>query len=178
MNNPATLVYSEAFFQLSKEKNKLDEHKENLYEILDVIKQHEEISGILNNPNVLKEDKKQLISKIFGHIEIESLNLIKVLIDKSRFDIFEDLVRDYKKRYNTEKNIVEGIVYSAYKLDLNDIKDLEKVLEKKLDKKVELDNEIDNSLIGGVSIYVDGKRIDNSIKYRLDSLKSSIKGRR
>ena len=176
--NKVTTVYSEAFFELSKEKDKLDKSLEDIKYVNKTIKNHKEMNGFLKNPNILKEDKKELIGKVFVDIDQDSKNLLNVLIEKSRFEIFEDLVRDFNKRYNSVNNIAEGIVYSVNKLDQEEMNSLVNVLAKKLDKKVELTNELDSSLIGGVSVFIDGKRMDNSIKYRLDSLKSSLKERR
>lgn len=177
MNNRVSKVYSEAFFTLSLEKDKLDIHKNDLLEIDKILNEYEEINQLLLNPNVAKDDKKQLISKVFSDIDVDTLNLLKVLIDKSRFLVFKELVKKYRKNYNINKNIAEGIVYSANKLEQSDIDDLIAVLEKNFGKKVELENKIDETLIGGISIFIDGKRIDNSIKSRLEALKSSLKER-
>lgn len=174
MNNRVVNVYSDAFFELSKEKDKLKTHKEDLQTIKDIITEHMELKEVILSPTIEKSDKKNLIKKIFSDIDNDTLNLINVLIDKSRFTIFEDLTRDFNKKYNKEFNISEGKIYSANKLDEKEIKDLEKVLSKKFNKKVELKNEIDNKLIGGVSILLDGKRIDNSVKFRLESLKAHL----
>lgn len=178
MNNQASRVYSQAFFDLSKDTNNLDKHMEDLIEISQTLRDFPDINKLLNNPNVSKEDKKEMISNIFKNIDNKTLNLIKVLIDKSRFVVFNDLVRDYKNQYNKEKNIAEGIVYSANKLETQELENLARILEKRLNKKVELENQIDESLIAGISVFIDGRRIDNSIKQRLDNLKSSIKERR
>jgi F0F1-type ATP synthase delta subunit len=45
---------------------------------------------------------------------------------------------------------------------------------KLLSKNVELVNETDHALIGGVSIFIDGKHIDASIRRRLDDLREQI----
>lgn len=177
MNNHVSKVYSEAFFTLSLEKDKLDIHKKDLLEIEKVLNEYEEINQLLLNPNVTKDDKKQLISKVFSDIDVDTLNLLKVLIDKSRFLVFKELVKEYRKNYNINKNIAEGIVYSANKLDQSDLNNLILILEKKFEKKVELENKIDETLIGGISVFIDGKRIDNSIKSRLEVLRSSLKER-
>lgn len=177
MNNRVSKVYSEAFFTLSLEKDKLDIHKKDLLEIEKVLNEYEEINQLLLNPNVTKDDKKQLISKVFSDIDVDTLNLLKVLIDKSRFLVFKELVKEYRKNYNINKNIAEGIVYSANKLEQSDLNNLILILEKKFEKKVELENKIDETLIGGISVFIDGKRIDNSIKSRLEVLRSSLKER-
>lgn len=174
MNDAVVKVYSEAFFDLSSEKNKLDTHKKDLNYIIDIFNENKELNNLMENPVVSNEDKKELIEKIFVDIDIDSKNLLNVLIDNKRFMILGDLVRDFNKKYNYANNILEGVVCSTRKLDKKDFKNLEKALNKKFDKKVELTNIIDESLIGGLSIYVDGKRIDNSIKNRLDSLKAHL----
>lgn len=66
-------------------------------------------------------------------------------------------------------------MYSASKLDSSDINDLVNTLEKKYKKQVELTNEIDESLISGVSIYIEGNRIENSVKNRLENLRARLK---
>lgn len=174
MNDAVVKVYSEAFFDLSSDKNKLEMHKEDLKYILDVFDKNKELNSLMDNPNVSIEDKKYLISEIFVDIDSDSKNLLNVLIDNKRFMVFGDLVRDFNRKYNYVNNILEGIVYSTRKLDSEDFKNLENALNKKFDKKVELTNIIDESLIGGLSIYVEGKRIDNSIRNRLDSLKAHL----
>lgn len=174
MNNRVVNVYSDAFFELSKEKDKLKTHKKDLQTIKDIITNHKELKEIILSPTIEKSDKKDLINKIFSDLDNDSRNLINVLIDKSRFTVFEELTRDFNKKYNKELNISQGKIYSANKLDETEIRDLEKVLSKKFNKKVELENEIDKNLIGGVSILLDGKRIDNSVKFRLESLKAHL----
>lgn len=175
MDNPVSKVYSKAFFELSKEKGKLEKHREDLLYISQILGEHPDFKSLVENPNVLKEDKKTLFSKIFTDIENETSNLLNILVDKSRLDIIGDLILDFGKMYNEEFNISHGIVYSVNKLEVAEIKDLQTSLEKKLGKKVELINEIDQSLIGGISVLIDGKRIDNSIKSRLEGLKAHLR---
>lgn len=174
MSNQVVNVYSEAFFDLSLEKDNLDRHKEDFTYLKKIMENNEEIELLTANPQVRKSDKKKLISELFGDLEKDLVNLLYVLIDKSRFGILEDLIRDFKKRYNQEKGIKEGIVYSSRKLDSSDMDKLLKVLEKKYNKKVELENIEDPDLIGGISISIDGERIDNSIKNRLENLRARL----
>lgn len=175
MNNAVVSVYSEAFFELSKEKNNLDLHKKELNQINKILSENEKFNNLLLSPTIEKSDKKDIFSKVFEGIDKDSKNLAFVLIDKSRFSIFGALTRDFNKKYNKINNIAEGIVYSANQLSQDQIKNLEEVLSKKFNKKVELNNTIDKDLIGGVSVLLEGKRIDNSIRYKLDNLKAHLR---
>lgn len=175
MNNENVInVYSSAFYELSSEKNKLDIHKKHLELVSDIFTKNVELKNFLQNPNISNDEKKEIISKAFKDIDIDLLNYLNLLIDKNRIMLISDLEKDFKKRYNKQMNILEGEVYSSYELKEDEIKDLEHLLKNKFNKKVELKNIIDKSLIGGISIYVDGKRIDNSISNRLESLKTHL----
>lgn len=174
MNEKVVKVYSQALFQLGQEKNKLDEYRNDLGEVGKVLKDHDELDKIINNPLVSSTDKKSLLKDLFQGLNEDVVNLLYVLIDKSRFGIVEDLVRDFNKKYNEANNLALGTVYSSKKLSASDLEDLVKALEKKYDKKVELKNEVDESLIGGISVKLGGIRLDNSIKSRLTDLKRRL----
>lgn len=174
MNEAVVKVYSEALSSLSCQKKKWDTYKKDIHYVQKIFIENNNLMFFLINPNIDKNNKKNLIREIFENIDIDIKNFIFVLIDKSRIMLFEDIVNDFYKKYNEKNNILEGIVYSASVLDEIDIKKLEKTLENKFSKRVELENIIDESIIGGVSIFIDGKKIDNSIRNRLDKMRAHL----
>ncbi len=101
-----------------------------------------------------------------------------ILVDKSRFSDIDPIIRAYTKQYDGFHNISRGIVYSTESLSEEEIESLRKVLSNKFQKKVELENRIDEELIAGISVKLDGKVIDNSIKARLENLRRSLKNER
>lgn len=178
MNNLISEVYSNALFELSQETQKTEIHKKELSEISQIIEENQKLKEILNNPDIEKNDKKEIVSTVFEGIDNHLLNLLKILIDKGRFTYLYEIKRNFEKKYNTLKNIAQGVVHTAKPLSEKDIQEIEKTLGEKFNKTVELKNVVDTSLIGGLSISIEGKRIDNSIKSRLENLKSSLKERR
>lgn len=178
MNNLVSEVYSNAFFELSQEQGNANKHKEDLDFVWKVLDENPKLRIILNNPNIDKIEKKDIISKIFVGISNYTQNFLNILIDKSRFGCFDEITKAFVKKYNEANGISQGIVYSTKILEKSDIENLEEILSKKFDKKVELKNIIDKELIGGISISIDGKKIDNSIKSRLENLRRSLKEER
>lgn len=177
MNSIVSEVYSEALFDLGKENNSLDSKQKDLVYIKRILDENEDLRKLLQNPNVQKSDKKEVVDTIFAGVDRESLNFVKVLIDKSRFNYINDIFDGFFKRYDKENNIARGVLTSARPMPEEDLKTIKVALTKKLDKKVELDVDVDPSLMGGFSIKIDGKLIDNSLKNRLLDLKSSLKER-
>lgn len=175
MNSLVAEVYSDAFFNLSKENDNLDECKSELLFFRQVFSENSMFKKLLENPNIEKVEKKSLLDTVFEGCTRNSINFLKLLIDKSRFEDFDLIVSEYLKKYNHFMNISEGIVYSAREMDSEDMLQIQEILSRKYNKKVELKNIINTDLIGGFQIKLDGKMLDNSIKGRLDNLKSSLK---
>ncbi len=175
MNNLAGAVYGEAFFELAVEKNKLDIFKKDLDHVEKIFADHKDLLVLLENPNVTKDDKKKVIDQIFVDLDKDSRNLLKVLIDKNRINVFREIKNAYVERYNSEKQILTGIVYTTELLSQEELKKLEESLSKKYNKQVELKNEIDKKLIAGLSIAIDGQVIDDSVRAKLDGLRRSLK---
>ena len=178
MNSKISQVYSEALFKLGEEKNSLDSIKDDLVYVKNTLDDNEELKSILRNPNINKADKKAMLDQIFNTIEKDALNFVKILIDKSRFFYFDDVVNDFIGKFNDAKDIAVGDLISARELSMEDVDSIKESLSKKFGKTVELNQVIDPDLIGGFQVKLDGKMIDNSLKGRLSNLKSSLKEKR
>ena len=88
--------------------------------------------------------------------------------------IASDILMEFDRISLNELNIKKGIVYTTIKLTKQQIEKLNEKVSKMLKANVFLVNEIDTKLIGGLKIVVDDYIIDDSLKYRLISLKDEI----
>ena len=82
--------YAEALFQVGEESNSTEKLYNELKAVVDIINVNKEFSNILKSPIVSKEEKKTLITNIFGStLDNEMLNFLKILADgtvKNRLD--------------------------------------------------------------------------------------------
>ena len=83
-------------------------------------------------------------------------------------------MKAYRLLYEKEEGYSYGTIYSAVKLQDEQLKKFEEQTSNLLRENVKLENEIDASLIGGIKILIDGKVIDASLRKRLEDLGSSI----
>lgn len=178
MINQVSGVYSQALFDVALENETLKQSKDELNLLRNLLNENPKLRVILENPNIEKSEKKNMVDSLMQGVEPNTRNFIKVLLDNNRFDQFDNIVDQYIKKFNEKENIALGTIYSARILDDKTVAQVEATLSKKLDKKVELENVLDDSLIGGFTVKMDGKFVDNSIKGRLENLKSSLKQKR
>lgn len=178
-NTKNTLIadrYSEALVSIAKEgKLTYDKISEDLNLIKNILAQSKDLNEFLTNPLISLEDKKEIIDKVFKN-EIDPLivNFLKVLVDKSRFDAFEEVLTSFNKALDDINNISRINVTSAVEMTEESKKKLKNKLESKLNKNVILDLEINSSIIAGLVIRIGDNIIDMSLKHKLEDLSKNI----
>ena len=166
--------YSEAFFSLALDKNKVSEYKEDLKLVLDTFKGVDSIDLFFASEKITKQEKKDLIEKSFNEkISVDAKNLLKLLVDKGRVGYITEIVEDYFLLANENLNICEGLIESVRPIDETRIKELETLLAKN-GQTVVLKQKINKSLISGFRITLNNEVIDGSTKSKIDQMQDLL----
>ena len=169
--------YALALFEAGLDLDKIDEFNKELDFLQTVFDQEEQLLQLLSHPRIKKDEKKDLINRIFkDKLSQELVNFIYILIDKRREAHIIDIITKYKELFNEHKNIIIVVAMTAVPMEEKARNKLVEVLASKLDKTVELTNEIDKSVIGGVVLNIENKVVDGSLKGQLDSLSKILLG--
>ena len=166
--------YSEAFFSLALDKNKVSEYKEDLKLVLDTFKGVDSIDLFFASEKITKQEKKDLIEKSFNDkISVDAKNLLKLLVDKGRMGYITEIAEDYFHLANENLNICEGLIESVRPIDETRIKELETLLAKN-GQTVVLKQKINKSLISGFRITLNNEVIDGSMKSKIDQMQDLL----
>ena len=166
--------YSEAFFSLALDKNKVSEYKEDLKLVLDTFKGVDSIDLFFASEKITKQEKKDLIEKSFNEkISVDAKNLLKLLVDKGRMGYITEIADDYFHLANENLNICEGLIESVRPIDETRIKELETLLAKN-GQTVVLKQKINKSLISGFRITLNNEVIDGSMKSKIDQMQDLL----
>jgi F-type H+-transporting ATPase subunit delta len=175
MINIVASRYAEALFQVGEETDSTDKLYGELKAVVDIVKENKDFSNILRSPLVSKEEKKDLITKVFdGKLSQNMINFLKILADKDRLALLADIEKDFKVLLNEKNNILEGIVITAVPMKEEEVKELQTKLSAKYNKTVVLENEVDKSVLGGVLVRLGNEEIDGTVKNRLDKMKEQL----
>lgn len=166
--------YAEALFELAKEENKLDSFKEDLLMMDNVLSGSTELKQVMRHPKVNKQDKKEILDKIFSDVDEYVKNFAKLLIDKSRFGHFHDICKGFINLYNELNNIEVAYVQSATVLDEEQIAKMKTMLERKTGKAIEIKASVNEDLLAGVRIRIKDEILDNSAATRLERMKEKV----
>ena len=166
--------YGRALYGLAKSRANFDEILQQAIIVRDTLNTTE-CRSIMEHPHISKADKRAFLANIFGGVLNETLkDFLLLLIDKNRENIMADALTVFIDLGNSFKGIVQADIASAVQLSEAQLAALKNLLARKLSKQVEMCLTVDPSLIGGITITVDGRFIDRSIKTQLQDLKNSI----
>lgn len=165
--------YARVVFELD-EKDRIAEWQADLDKIISMGKDAT-IAVYLENPNIHFEDKARLLHERLGDVNPMILNLVYVLLIRSRLDMLPDIATEYQHLVDDYRGIERAEVTTALPLDDDTRAKLRQEIGKLIGKKVILKTEcVDPDLIGGVVVKVAGKLLDGSTRGKLAALKKEI----
>ena len=171
-----------SLFEVAKENNSLKEVSYELNEVAKVINENSDFVTLMNNPNIERIKKINLIDASFVGVNKHIINVVKyvvnvvkILAGNLQISLINFVLEQFDELYSRYSNSVVVKVESASPLTEIQLENLKEKLKNELElDKVEINNLVDESLIGGLKITYNNKVVDASIKARLNALKSKI----
>lgn len=154
---------------------KLEKIFEDLKIIQTVLLHSQDLDEVLKNPAIDFTKKCEIIESIFSsEIDEHEKNLLKILIEKQRFNEFDNIISALKNKLQDIKGEKEVSIISAIQLDEEQKNMIVSKLENRLQKKV-LPNWSENKeIIGGIIVQIDDNVIDMSLLNKIESLSKNI----
>ena len=169
-------VYGDALMQAAREKDKLDSIFEEAKTLCQVFGENQDLIHLLDHPQVVMEEKIQMIRIVFqGNVSDELMGFLTAIVDKGRQNEILSILDYFIGQVKEEKRIGRAQVTSAVELTA---KQKEQVKEKLLATtryvEFEMNYIVDPSLIGGMVIRIGDRVVDSSIKTQLYELKKQL----
>ena len=169
-------VYGEALYELAcsegLDKAILDELK-----VLDEsFHQEPGFVKLLCSHSVSKQERCQVLDDSFrGKVNQYLLNFLKILTEKGYMHHFTHCCEAYTRHYNEDHNILSVRAVTAVPLTDRQAQALTQKLTRMTGKTILLDNRVDATCLGGVRLDYDGRRLDDTICHRMESIRELLK---
>ena len=169
-------TYAQALYSLIKDEGDTKSVLQQLTALDESFRAEPDFLRLLDTPNLSKDQRCQILDDSFrGRIDPYVLNFLKLLTEKGYIRRFADCCHAYREQYNEDNGILPVCAVTAVPLDGAQKAKLTAKLTKITGKTVELTNRIDPDCLGGVRLDYDGKRVDGTVKGRLDAIRSLLK---
>lgn len=176
MSELATLArpYASAVFKRAKETGSADKWSQSLA-FIEAVVTNQDVSGIIDNPNVSNERKSALMLDLCGEkVDPEVGNFLQLLVHNKRLGLVSYIMRLYEELKAQDEGYIEAEVFTAYALTKEAKAQFASSLEKKLGKKVHMKVAVDKTLIGGALVRAGDMVIDGSVRGQLKQMQKTL----
>jgi F-type H+-transporting ATPase subunit delta len=167
--------YARALFNLAREGGEEEKIGRELQQFFATY-EGSDLPKILVNPAFSGSVRKTILNRVTGALHLSQLttNFLSLLLERDRVTELPGIVSVYGRLLDQSKGRVEARILSAAALDAVLVDQLRDRLRALAGKDVVLRQEIEPSLLGGLSIELEGKVYDGSLSGQLEKLKQRI----
>ena len=169
-------TYAQALYDLAKEENLTETVLQQMIVLQQAFAEEPDFLRLLSAANLSKEERCRILDDSFrGKTEPYVLNFMKILTEKGYIRYFSDCVKAYRAAYNHDHGILPVKAVTAVPLTQDQILRLTEKLKKITGKSIDLSSSVDPSVVGGIRLDYDGKRVDGTVQGRLDAVSKMLK---
>ncbi len=167
--------YADALFMLAREENSVDAIFSDLETIKKAFAENPEYEQFLSAPSISKADRFASIESVFGgRVNTHTLSFLQLLCEKGKIAGIDDIASEFERLREWASGTAEAVVKTAVELSESQKQSLISALEKRTGKKIVLKTVTDKSVLGGLTVEIDGELIDGSVKSNLKRVREVI----
>ena len=170
-------VYGTALYTLALEEGLTGTLLAELKVLQESFRETPDFIRLLSSPNLSKQERCQILDDSFrGKVHAYVLNFLKILTEKGYIKYFHDCFKTFEDLYNRDNGILPVTAITAVAMSDEQVQKLTAKLSRITEKQVSLQNKVDPSVLGGVRLDYDGKRLDDTVSHRMDAITKALKG--
>lgn len=167
-----TKEYGKALYELSEDEGAVEEYLFEVRTIDSILEQNPKYIRLLSAPDISVRERTGVLDESFGgRCEEYILSFMKLMTERGYAGCIRGCFAEFERIYNDRHGIAVAHVRSAVTLSQETVDALKKKLEAYSKKKVEMKITHVPTLIGGISVEIDGVLLEGSVKARLDKLR-------
>ena len=167
--------YAQAVFEIALETGELERWQSDLEKIVQAVSD-KDFAAFLESPKIHFAEKSKLLSSQMKEVNPQILNLVLLLISRSRLDIIGEIAQEYQRLWNSYRGIELAEVTTAIPLNKEDEQKLARQLGRIVGKKVEVKWNVNPGIIGGFIARIGDRLLDGSTRGKLAALKKEMAG--
>lgn len=167
--------YALALFDLAREGDVVDQVGAELVAFAGAVNEDRRLGALFYGRAFSPRQKNGLISRaVGGKLSPLAAQFIALLVDKQREDYIGGITTEYRKYVDRYRNVEEVTATTAVPLSEMEAQELAAKLSGAIKKQVRLVRTVDPKLLGGLVLKIGDRRVDASIRGRLNRLKERL----
>ncbi len=169
--------YASALFDLAADGGVVTAVETDLETLDSALAESGELQAVTNNPELSRAQQGAAIDGVAGVLGLSDLtkNFLGVLAQNRRLSALPGMIRAFRAIAAAQRGELTAEVTSAHALSEEQLEKLRQKLTAREGRTVKLSHSVDPDLLGGLVVTLGSKRIDGSIRTRLNSLANAMK---
>ena len=170
--------YAVALFDLASEAGNVSSVEADLEKLDSALGESADLAALIKNPEVSRADLGKAVSALAALLGLDKLtaNFLGVLAQNRRLAELPAMIGAFRAIAAAQRGEVTAEVASAHPLSEDQVSSLQEKLKAREGRNVKIRTSVDPDLLGGLVVTIGSKRIDSSIRTRLNSLAHAMKG--
>jgi F-type H+-transporting ATPase subunit delta len=133
-----------------------------------------ELAEILRNPQLDKRAKSAAVNAVAGDADPLVRNLLRLLVDKGRGGEVDQVAAEFEELAAAEEGQLSVELTTAFELTDDEARSIVEQIEQASGRTVEATRSVDPALIGGLVLQAGSRRVDASVRGRLQRLNREL----
>jgi len=177
MARPITAArrYAEAAFDVALRDDTLDAWRDDL-EVAAALVADPEVARVVDSPAIPVAQRRDLVARLVARrISEPAARLVDLLVARGRADLLPRVSAEYRRLLDRHRGIVPAIVTSAVALTAAETAAIHERVEAMAGATVDLRTQVDPAILGGLTIQVGDRLLDDSVRGRLERLRTQLR---
>jgi len=148
--------------------------REQLADFVEATRQVSELQEILRNPQLDRRAKTAAVDAVLGEGDPLVRNLLRLLIDKGRGAEVEEVAAEFERLAALEEGQLTVALTTAFELSDDEAHSIVGQIARASGRTVEATRAVDPRLIGGIVVQAGSRRVDASVRGRLERLRRQL----
>ena len=170
--------YASALYELAAESKAVAAVESDLEKLGQAIAASGDLAALIRNPRLTREGAHAAMTGLGAHLKLSPLTqqFLGVLAYNRRLSKLPQIVAAFAGIAAAARGELNATVTSAHALDARQIDAIAAKLKAREGKDVKLTATVDPEILGGLIVRIGSTQIDSSIRTRLNTLASAMKG--
>ena len=167
--------YARALFEIARAEGTLDEVEDELFRFARSYESSDALRTTLSDENLPAEKRQAIVEDLLGgKATPTTVQLVSMVVGSGRGRDIPAIVDSLVERASSAKNLDVAEVRTAVPLTDDQLDRLKAALENATGKRLNLKATVDPSVVGGIVATVGDTVIDDTVRTRIDQLKSRL----
>ncbi len=168
------LRYAQALYEAARARDRVEEVRAALAEIVQAQEEVPELKAVLLNPELDSASKAELIDSLMAGEQPLFRNFVRLLAEKDRLSTLAGVRGEFEALVAMGERRLQVTLTTARELSSEEERSLVERIEAGVGRAIEARHKVDPDLLGGLLVEAGSRRFDGSVRGRIERLRKEL----